>query len=194
MIRKGLWFATTFAMSALALFFTYRNIDEYLNSDVVTLLNTTTASLSDIYFPTVTICNVNQVSQSFLSSVNLDIAEDGEVTQMLFSQFIDGDPREFLEYASAGESNPRFEQNLKALRPTMDLVERMYGWSERREGSGGGPQNGTFEPTSFAAVASQNCSGLVLFAEWKRNVSHTGSSSSGFMKICVNWSEESMNA
>ena len=119
MIRKGLWFATTFAMSALALFFTYRNIDEYLNSDVVTLLNTTTASLSDIYFPTVTICNVNQVSQSFLSSVDLDIAEDGEVTQMLFSQFIDGDPREFQEFASAGESNPRFEQNLKAL----------HGWS-----------------------------------------------------------------
>ena len=169
LIRKGLWFATILVTSGWALYFMRENIVEYRNSDVVTLLNTTTASLSEVYFPTVTICNVNQVSQAFLSSIDIDI-KDENVTKMLFSQFIDGDPKEFQKYAGAGESNPKFDENLKKLQPTMDVVKETYGWSENESSKS---SNGTFQSSSFAALASQNCDGLILYAEWKKSASHS---------------------
>ena len=168
-IRKGLWFATILATSGVALYFMKQNIDEYRNSDVVTVLNTTTASLSDIYFPTVTICNVNQVSQAFLASIDID-SKDVNLTKMLLSQFIDGDPKEFEKFAGTGKSNPMFEENLKSLQPTMDLVKKTYNWSGQETS---GPSNGGFQSTSFATLAVQSCDNLILHAEWKLGVSHS---------------------
>ena len=157
LIRKGLWLATILVTSGVALYFMRQNIVEYQKSDVVTLLNTTTASLTDIYFPTVTVCNINQVSQAFLSSIDIDI-RDENTTKMLFSQFIDGDPEEYARYAmGAGESNPKFEENLERLRPTMELVRETYGWSENDSSTAA---DGIFQSTSFAALAVQGCNSI----------------------------------
>ena len=169
LIRKGLWLATILVTSGVALYFMRQNIVEYLESDVVTLLNTTTASLSDIYFPTVTVCNINQVSQAFLSSIDIDI-KDENTAKMLFSQFIDGDPVEYARYAGAGEPNPKFEENLKMLRPTMELVRETYGWSENDSSTAA---DGIFQSTSFAALAVQGCNELILRAEWKLSKLHS---------------------
>jgi hypothetical protein len=41
--------------------FVYKQTSEFTKATVVTTVDTTTAPLSDVYFPSVTICNINQV-------------------------------------------------------------------------------------------------------------------------------------
>ena len=42
---------------------------EFHKATVVTTVDTTTAPLSDVYFPSVTICNINQVRPQVLRSI-----------------------------------------------------------------------------------------------------------------------------
>jgi hypothetical protein len=61
------WVGATFfalvlaALNATALFFIYSNAAEYLRSTVSTTVDTSSGSLRDVYFPAVTVCNMNQV-------------------------------------------------------------------------------------------------------------------------------------
>ena len=41
--------------------FIYKAADDFMNSTVVTTIHSTTVPLSEVYFPAVTVCNINQV-------------------------------------------------------------------------------------------------------------------------------------
>ena len=46
----------------IAFFFVFKQTSEFTKATVVTTVDTTTAPLTDVFFPAVTICNINQVS------------------------------------------------------------------------------------------------------------------------------------
>ena len=48
------------AMGCAAIFLYYNTID-YMNATVVTTLDTLTVPLSEVFFPSVVVCNINQV-------------------------------------------------------------------------------------------------------------------------------------
>ena len=42
---------------------------DFINSNVVTTVDTMTAPLSEVYFPSVVVCNINQVRESYFEEV-----------------------------------------------------------------------------------------------------------------------------
>ena len=55
------WGGMVLASVIVAFFFVFKQATEFTKATVVTTVDTTTAPLSDVYFPSVTICNINQV-------------------------------------------------------------------------------------------------------------------------------------
>ena len=56
-----LWVCMVMSSVVVACGFVYMQTSEFTKATVVTTVDTTTAPLSDVYFPSVTICNINQV-------------------------------------------------------------------------------------------------------------------------------------
>ena len=59
---KIVWGLIVLASIAMASTFIYTATEDFLNSTVVTTIQSTTVPLSEVYFPAVTVCNINQVS------------------------------------------------------------------------------------------------------------------------------------
>ena len=106
-------------------------VQEYINAGTVTSINTTTASLSDITFPSMILCNVNQVTASFLWKLDIQ-AEDDQKKKLLFENFLDGVPGTKEDDV---ESNTTLNQLYKQMNET-------FGWSKDQP---------------FYKIASQNC-------------------------------------
>ena len=106
-------------------------VQEYINAGTVTSINTTTASLSDITFPSMILCNVNQVTASFLWKLDIQ-AEDDQKKKLLFENFLDGVPK---VKEVDDESN-------KTLNELYKKMEDKFGWSKDQP---------------FYQIASQNC-------------------------------------
>ena len=111
---------------AFAMYFLVTAIGEYMQSTTVTSIDTTTASLKDIYFPGIVLCNVNQVSKAFLRSINVESDEDSKV---LFSEFLDGNPRLWEDYEKTGVKDASYDENERKLEPVREELEKMYNWN-----------------------------------------------------------------
>ena len=62
--QKGwrlLWMFMVLSSVIIAFCFVFKQTSEFTKATVVTTVDTTTAPLADVYFPAVTICNINQV-------------------------------------------------------------------------------------------------------------------------------------
>ena len=106
-------------------------VQEFVNSGTVTSINTTTASLSDITFPSMILCNVNQVTASFLWKLDIQ-AEDDQKKKLLFENFLDGVP---------GTKEDDVERNT-TLNELYKKMEEKFGWTKDQP---------------FYKIASQNC-------------------------------------
>ena len=106
-------------------------VQEFINSGTVTSINTTTASLSDITFPSMILCNVNQVTASFLWKLDIQ-AEDDQKKKLLFENFLDGVP---------GTKEDDVERNT-TLNELYKKMEEKFGWTKDQP---------------FYKIASQNC-------------------------------------
>ena len=115
----------------LSILVSIEGIKEFLNSGTVTSINTTTASLSDITFPSMILCNVNQVTASFLWKLDIQ-AEEDQKKKLLFENFLDGVPGTKEDDV---ESNTTLNQLYKQMNET-------FGWSKDQP---------------FYKIASQNC-------------------------------------
>ena len=115
----------------LSILVSVEGVKEYLNSGTVTSINTTTASLSDITFPSMILCNVNQVTASFLWKLDIQ-AEDDQKKKLLFENFLDGVP---------GTKEDDVESNT-TLNNLYKKMEEKFGWSKDQP---------------FYKIASQNC-------------------------------------
>ncbi len=55
------WTMVVLASVGVASLFIYKASEEFTKATVVTTIHSTTEPLSDVYFPAVTVCNINQV-------------------------------------------------------------------------------------------------------------------------------------
>ena len=55
------------ASLAVATIFLHASIQDFTSSTVVTTIATTTASLSEVYFPSVILCSINQIRKSLFT-------------------------------------------------------------------------------------------------------------------------------
>ena len=124
-----------------------QNLQQFLAATTVTSINSTTASLNDITFPGIYICNVNQVSKSFLKRI--DIVDQSEA-KLLFEQFLEKGPSNLDEDTK--------EANNKTLENIMDKMTEAYGWTRHQR---------------FYNISSQNCTDMILYVQWKSNSNFT---------------------
>ena len=107
------------------------NLYQYLDSSTITSLNNSRASINDITFPSLTLCNVNQVTASFLWKLDIQ-AEDDQKKKLLFENFLDGVP---------GTKEDDVESNT-TLNELYKQMNETFGWSKDQP---------------FYKIASQNC-------------------------------------
>ena len=98
------------ASLAVATIFLHASIQDFTSSTVVTTIATTTASLSEVYFPSVILCSINQIRKSLFT-----------VSQILTGRFLDL----ILEFGS--------QQNWRHQAPAADLLL----WSVPQPDGGG---------------------------------------------------------
>ena len=55
------WTAIVLTSVGVASLFIYKAAEDFTKSTVVTTIHSTTEPLSEVYFPAVTVCNINQV-------------------------------------------------------------------------------------------------------------------------------------
>ena len=121
------------------------NLNQYVSSTTVTSINSTTSPLKDITFPGLIICNVNQVTASFLWSVDIDEDESNEKS-IIFKEFLQG------------TKDPRDGEYERILNETQAKMAKEYGWTKNKP---------------FWKFSSQNCSDMILFAEWRNTYNQT---------------------
>lgn len=129
---------------AFAMYFLITAVGEYMQSTTVTSINSTTASLKDLYFPGVVLCNVNQVSKAFLRSINVDTDEDSKV---LFDEFLDGNPKLWRQFTETGIKDAAYDANERKLEPVKNELRKMYNWNATQ---------------SFIKLANQVCQQVKL--------------------------------
>ena len=61
-LSRIFWVIIVIIFKCFSLFFVFTGYTEFVNSKTITSINSTTASLADLYFPSVFICNINQVN------------------------------------------------------------------------------------------------------------------------------------
>ena len=88
--RKGgkyLWCFIITLSIGITSFFLFTSVDDFTSKHVVTNIDTTTASLHDVHFPSIIICNINQIRKSIL--LGLGINSDDDI-DLLYRQFYTG--------------------------------------------------------------------------------------------------------
>ena len=66
---RHIWVMIVCASIMIASFFIFTAASDFNRSTVVTTIHSTTESLDQVYFPAVTICNINQVNEGVLKSI-----------------------------------------------------------------------------------------------------------------------------
>ena len=61
--KRPLWTGIVLMSMILAVGFVGYNIYEYMDSFTTTTIQTTTSSLDNVFYPSVTVCNMNQIRQ-----------------------------------------------------------------------------------------------------------------------------------
>ena len=62
--ERYVWLLIVIGALGVAVFFLYMAIEDFTSSTVVTTIETTTAPLSEVFFPTIILCSINQIRQS----------------------------------------------------------------------------------------------------------------------------------
>ena len=125
-IRKVVWLLVVLTFYGLAYFSTHEAIRQYMKSTTRTSINTTTASLRDIYFPAISLCNVNQASKTFLHSINATSNKD---SQVLFDEFLDGNAKLWKKFLKTGIEDPIHGENMEILESLKTEMEKIYKWN-----------------------------------------------------------------
>ena len=120
----------------------------------MTSIQSMTAPLAEVDFPAITICNVNPVSMAFLRSLNIT---DLEEKKAFIRQYIRGDPDEWEKHSRDGIEDPFFRSSLDELIIPRKRLNDVYGWNETKEE----------EDIPIARLAAQNCSDMLIYADFK---------------------------
>ena len=64
-----LWSVVLAVLYLTAFLLVLNNTSQFLHSTIQTTITSQTASLGDVYFPSVTVCNINQFETSFMEEL-----------------------------------------------------------------------------------------------------------------------------
>ena len=88
-LQKIFWGVILFLSGVGATLFLYDNIVIFKNATVVTTIDTMTAPLNEVFFPSITVCNLNQARMSFFEEIGV-YGNDNLITQIL-SEYLGAD-------------------------------------------------------------------------------------------------------
>jgi hypothetical protein len=131
---KAVWIVALAFSLGLSFYFISLNFKQFSDSDTRTTIESTTASLQDIIFPSIYVCNINQVTRSFLKT--LDVGNSTDNINLLFDEFLDG----------VGPDSP---DDPEALARMSSKLKSVYGWKKS---------------IPFVRFSSQNCSEMLVLA------------------------------
>ena len=106
---RQIWLLIVCGSIITASYFVYIAAWDFNKTKVVTTIKSTTGSLDQVFFPSVTICNINQVRESFFLDMDLDprINPEAEATiDLLYRQFYSGN-----DEAALSEAEERLVKN-----------------------------------------------------------------------------------
>ena len=121
---KLFWALVSLSMTSMGIVFVISGTTQFLNESMTTI-ESTTASLNDIYFPSVYICNINQVTKTSLTKMGIE--NDRENMEDLFWHYVKGQTKMY--------TNKTFEENeLKTdLNVThLESLMKIIGWDEEK--------------------------------------------------------------
>ena len=96
--RCAFWTLIVTASVISGAYFLHDNTHEFLNSTVQTTLDGSVA-LSEVYFPSVVVCNINQIRKSFFAE--LGFYENDTLVRIMYEDFIKGTVDQDREAAAA---------------------------------------------------------------------------------------------
>ena len=86
-VRKVLWFFLIFGHYIAAAYLIWMNYNEFNRATTITTIESTTAPLKDVRFPSVYVCNLNSVTKSFMKEINLKDKDK----LLLMKEFVTGE-------------------------------------------------------------------------------------------------------
>ena len=93
--HSAFWTMVIMASVLLSGFFLHDNTVAFFRSTVITTLDTHTVPLSEIFFPSVVVCNINQIRKSFFAE--LGFYKNDTLVQIMYEDFIKGTTDAVLE-------------------------------------------------------------------------------------------------
>ena len=102
--------------------FVIEGTQQFFQSSMTTI-ESTTASLNDIYFPSVYICNINQVTKT--SMTKMGIENDREIMEDLFWHYVKGQTKMYTD-KTFEENELKTDLNVTHLESLMKKI----GWDE----------------------------------------------------------------
>ena len=137
---KLFWALLLIAAHLSVLFLCYTVTTDYLTSTTLPIIKTTTGPISDIKFPALVFCNVNQIQASFMRK--LGFFEDEMVDKLFRSEFM------------WGRSNDLTLEEASKLQELKDKLKLHYNWTEFKYA------------TDFS---KQKCSDMFQYGFWQGN-------------------------
>ena len=140
-LTKIMWFVLILLHYIMATIFIWKNFQEYSNGSTIATVQSTTASLDEITFPSVYVCNLNQFTRSFLA--NIDVNEDDEEYAIMLLQ------RELISGSKSGMTPEEHAFVTKIQEKMADVYDYHN-------------QSHIFD------ISNQDCSDMLLKVRWSK--------------------------
>ena len=146
-VFKLFWSVIIFLSYCLATHFILANCKEYLDAKTITTIESTTSSLEHVKFPSLIICNLNQVTKSFMKRIGLDENDEDELI------------KEFIEGSDSDDLNDDPARKI-LIENALKSIEETYEYHDNR--------------THIHKISSQNCSEMLMTTIYfkVRNLKH----------------------
>jgi len=159
-----------FLLVVVSVFFAFWNVTkifcEYLDQKPVISIDDTTGPLDEVYFPSVTVCNMNQFRMSQANRMGLDPKKYPDVFRTFLTKYLDTRPGADLGLDEKQRNTSRFKSD------NAKLGQNNITWADELENIKGNLSEAgidwdeTAEPFIKVNGTAQDCSDLLLHTKW----------------------------
>ena len=140
-VRKVLWFFLIFGHYIAAAYLIWMNYEEFNRATTITTIESTTAPLKDVRFPSVYVCNLNSVTKSFMKEINLKEKDK----LLLMKEFVTGDKND----VNLKEEESKLVHNISEKIKNLEFTSKhKYNYSH------------------IYMYSGQSCSEMILKLKW----------------------------